>query len=277
MSEVGIDRGVDRQIRGEQVFHVGAYANLALRSGSERVGRICLHARGLRRSVREDLQVLRGCGNAQSVEVPIARRSALFVARPHGPLCGLVPAFDEPTNLQSKRLQRVARKAELTEGDAHFHRPAVLVESRLGHPHRIPAIVATRVGIALHVCAGSGGVDLKERHAQVVVKSVNDHLKKVRVEERIAPNNTADDAVCTPLVIQPRAHVQRGVVKKESDVNPLTRWLGVIRVKLFEVGDRSRVPPRVIVYASIKRKGAALEDSSSRRNRELVSRGPRCR
>src|SRR4051812_17762780 len=86
-----------------------------------------------------------GCGNPQSLEVPEARWPARFVLVPERPVVLFVASLDEATDLESPRLHRIAREAQLTVGNANLRRPPIAVDVCHRLPDRIPRRVAAGV------------------------------------------------------------------------------------------------------------------------------------
>src|SRR3954462_14661964 len=188
-----------------------------------------------------------GWGNAQPLEVPEARRSARFVLVPERPIVLFVASLDEPTNLESPRLHRVAREAQLTVGNANLRRPPVAVDVCRRLPDRIPRRIAAGRADADVVRLRARRVHLEEGATQVIVVRVDDELEVIRGEVRVTPHEPRRDTARAERIVELRADVQRVGVEEEAYFAPLGRGLPLVWIELREFGDRPCRGPRRFV------------------------------
>ena len=131
LAEVGVDRGVEGEVRGQSVLEVQANARGGPGVRVERAPPPGWPAMPSVRRRRAAVEVRGGGGNAQPGEVAKARRAAGGCLGRGDPVVLLVAPLrtTEPPHLQPPRLHRIARKAELAERNPHLGRPSGAVDS----------------------------------------------------------------------------------------------------------------------------------------------------
>src|SRR5262249_15376287 len=91
----------------------------------------------------QELELRARCADAQPFEVTEARRATRLGFAPPRPLILLVSSLDVASYLQSPRLHRVTREAQLAVWNADLRGPSVFIDVRRRFPDRIPRRVAT--------------------------------------------------------------------------------------------------------------------------------------
>src|SRR3954471_16972757 len=210
-----------------------------------------------------------GCRNAQSLEVPEARWSPRFILVPERPVVLFVASLDEATDLQSPRLHRIAREAQLAVGNANLRCPPVTVDVCRRLPDRIPRRVAAGVADPDVIRLLASWVYLEEGATQVIVVRVDDELEVIGGEVRVAPHEPRRDTARAERIVELRADVQRVGVEEEAYFAPLGRGLPLVWIELREFGDRPCRGPRRFVEPAIE------HDASTERCRDRARHGNR--
>ena len=206
LSEVGIDRGVERE--------VGREANLCVEPGGGVAGGG--HARrggDAAHRVRQELDVPRRPQVLDAVQLPEVVHPARAVAagiRFHWIL--FLEAIDPAPRVQPPDLVILRRIAELIEGDLELGRPRVGFERHLAVPHGVPARVPPFVG-EYQIDLGARGIQVELEAAALVEVAVEADADDVAGEAVAAAGYR-----CDLLRVVVRADRDIDVLRVEEDL-----------------------------------------------------------
>jgi hypothetical protein len=198
-----------------------------------------------------DFDVARHARDAKSLEMPEPRRPADLGLLPERPLILLLRALDEAAHLQAPRLNFLLRESELRIRNAHLGAPALRVDARRDFPDGIPGVVRVIPANAERVELHARRIDLEECPAEVIVVSVDDDLKPVRLHVRIASHEPSPDSIGTGGVEHPCRDIERSVIVQEPYFRALRGRFAFLWIDLREVSDRSSLAPGVLVDVTV--------------------------
>ena len=265
LAEVGIDGGVQGEVRAQPVLEVGARPPEIVRARAEGIVEGHIGRRRLADVLRaqpgvgQDLEPASGSDARDSSEVPESRHAARFQLGREGEDGALLVAVDGALDLETPHLIVGRTEPQLAEGDAHLNEPA-LVRDRGGDvPHGVPRTVPAAVTPASPENARSAAQNLVALHPRgvggeaiggaVIVVAVHGHREEVRIGHPCIP--AGEPGGDRRRVQQPRAHVERVVVVQESDLGSLADREALVRVHLGELRHRRGVVPRHLLQPAV--------------------------
>ena len=265
LAEVGVDGGVEGEVRAQPVLEVRARPSEVVRTGAERVaerhvgGRRLANVLGAQPGVGQDLQPAPGSDALDSAEVSEARHAAGFQLGREGEDGALLVAVDGALDLEPPLLIRVGAEAQLAEGDAHLHEPSFVRDRGGDVPDRVPGTVPPAVTSPSPEDAGAAAQDFVALHPRgiggeairgaVIVVAVHGHREEIRIGHACVP--AGEPGGDRGGVQQPRAHVERVVVVEESDFGALADGEALVRVHLGELRHGRGVVPRRLLESAI--------------------------
>ena len=270
LTEVGVDGGIERKVRGDAVLQVeprAAEVAVAVVKGIPGSGAV---VRAAAEAVRQQLQPSRGGDVAQADQVTEARRVPRLGLLLEYPLGELVLAEHPAKKVDAPHLRAHLGEPQLRERDPHLHDPAERVDRGRHLPHGIPGAVADEEVVAaqvvqLHARWIHGEL---ERRAVIMV-TVEVDVEDVALGVVVAAAQAARD-LRRRVVVQPRAHVNRVGVVQQHHGRRFGGSLAFVRVGLGEAADRDRPGPRRIIEPAVERRRVAHPHRRHRRRHATV-------
>ena len=253
LPEIGIERGVEGEVRRHAVLQVHAAAPEIV------VGPVVGVAQVLRRLVRpaghavgEQLEPPRR-GNvvqADQVSEP-GHEPALRLAdeRPHREF---VLAEDRADEADPPHLLARAREAELGKRNPVLGAPAARVHAGRYFPHRVPRLIGEISVVAeLQVRLDAERRDVEAKGGAVVVVAVDQDAEVVALGERVPPSQVAGDPGGLAIE-QSHADVQRRGVVQDAHFRGFGDEVASVGVALTQVGHRHRQRPDRVVEPAVE-------------------------
>ncbi len=180
-----------------------------------------------------------------------------FRARHPPPAIELARALDVALEVHAPFLHARAGESELREGDAHLHRPSLLVDVRGDVPHGVPRIVGRGIVVGGDaIGAHAGGIDGESKGGAMVVVRVDVDAEEVAAGGRIPAAEPRDDARGV-VVVQSRGDVERIAIVRDHHVGALPRLGAIARLDLPESGGAFRGRPHGVAQAAVDRRTLA--------------------
>src|SRR6266545_3076621 len=125
------------------------------------------------------------------------------------------------------------REAQLRERYPHLHHPALRVHRHRRLPDRVPGVALEVVVVDDGVALDAGRAHLELDAGEMVVVGVEEEREAVRLRHVVAPRELADDAAGL-AVVEPHAHVERGVVVEKAQLRGFGRGRALAGLALHE-------------------------------------------
>ena len=197
LPEIGVCGGVQGEVRAQTVFQVRARSSKVVGPGTEGVGERHIRRRrlanvlGAQPGVGQNLEPAPRSNPLDSPEMPVPGHAAGFELGREREDRTLLLSVDGALDLEAPQLVVGGAEAQLAEGDAHLHEPAVVGDGRGDVPDRIPGTVSAAVPSSAAEDAGTAAEDLVALHPRgvgaeaicgaMVVVAVDDHREEVRI------------------------------------------------------------------------------------------------
>ena len=213
LAEIGIERKVEGQIAFQAVLQVKADAGEQVAAGAERISLLAGAEGQLAHRIGHGLEMAAGADAADAGQAGEARNKTVLLLGHPGEIILLVLALDGALEIDPPDVFVLGREAQLVVGDAHLHRPALVVDLGRALPDPVPGAVVPFVVVQGPVDDRAGGIDAERIAAAPVEIGIDGEGEPVGIEVVVAAAEQADD-LSRLGVVQPGGHVQRLVVDR---------------------------------------------------------------
>ena len=278
LTEVRVDRGVQRETAGEPVLQVQSHRAPVHRAVVERARRVraLVEARA-RHRVRKDLQALGPPHPLQPQQVSERRSQAALGGRSPCPVNRFSRVQDVAAEVDPPDLAFALAEAELRKRYAHLGHPARRIDQGRGVPDGIPSRVhplESVVGRDQVVAPPCRGHPEDEGCAVIVVRVELDQKQVVRLHEGIASSPQQRDPRRI-AVVHARADIQRIVGVGHAHLGPLGCGKSVARPVTPKPGHRNRPLPDGFVEDAVEHGRRIRPHGRDRRRNDAVPVGQR--
>ena len=265
LAEVGVDRGVEREVAGQAELGVEA-RRAGGRAAADRV-----LAGGAAQHVRQQLEVPRARQLANAVQLAELVHAPRVLARDQLPLVLFLVAVDPAPGVHPPHLLLLWAVAQLVERDAELRRPALVVVGHLAVPDRVPRRVPLGLAVAEdEVDLAAAGRQVELEAGALVVVAVDADAHDV-AGEVVAPAGVAVDLV--GLVEDPDRVVEVLVVVQDLELGGLRGLRTLGRNLLREATAPLPLLPRLVVEPAVDHRRLARDPLGVVHARRVLAAG----
>ena len=195
LAEIGVDGGVEGQIRAQADFRVGAEPRVERRSVVERIAESVRCKCGAGRRVGHDLEPPRRLDALDPYQIRKARHEAPAIPRRVRDVVELVFARDVAPEIDPPHVLAALDEPQLGVGDPQLGGPPPRIPRHLTLPDAVPRVVVPVVVEERAVIERAGRIDPEVEAAALVVIGIDVDLEAVGIGALIAPCQARDDRV----------------------------------------------------------------------------------